>query len=292
MSGWRHPERVRLTEVGPRDGLQNERRVVPTAAKIEFVDRLSAAGFPEIEVTSFVSPRWVPQLADAAEVMAGITRRPGILYSALVPNEQGLERALAARVDKVAVFTAASEGFARRNLNASVAESLARIQPVVRGAVASGLPVRGYVSCVVRCPFDGPTAPEAVRRVVEALLALGVQDVDLGDTIGVAVPDDVDRLLEGLASCLRPEDVTMHLHDTRRTALACAYRSLQLGVRSFDASAGGLGGCPFAPGASGNLATEHLCYLLSGCGIQTGVDASAAAAAARDVQAATVDANS
>ncbi|MBM4112415.1 MAG: hydroxymethylglutaryl-CoA lyase [Phycisphaerae bacterium] len=284
MNGWTHPRGVRITEVGPRDGLQNEARPIATDDKVRFVDALSAAGCAEIEVSSFVSPKWVPQLADAEQVFARISRRPGCVYSALVPNLEGLERALAARVDKIAVFTAASETFSRRNTNASIAESLDRIRPVVDGARAARRPIRAYVSCVVRCPYEGPVDGRAVRRVVDSLRGMAVDEIDLGDTIGAAVPDDVDRLCDSLDGALAPSDFVLHLHDTRRTALACALRALQLGVTRFDSSAGGLGGCPFAPGARGNLATEDLCYMLSGCGIETGVDASAIGAAAASVK--------
>lgn len=284
MSGWPHPRRVRITEVGPRDGLQNEARPISTAGKVRFVDALSAAGFDEIEVSSFVSPKWVPQLGDAAEVFARIARRPGCVYSALVPNPEGLDRAMAARVDKVAVFTAASETFSRRNTNATIAESLARIRSVAAAALAARVPVRAYVSCVVRCPYEGAISGGAVRRVVESLREMSIGEIDLGDTIGAAVPDDIDRLLEALDGALAPADAVLHLHDTRRTALACALRALQLGVTRFDSSAGGLGGCPFAPGARGNLATEDLCYMLSGCGIETGIDAAAVAEAAASVK--------
>lgn len=270
---------VRITEVGPRDGLQNERTPVPTEAKVAFVDALSEAGFPEIEVSSFVSAARVPQLADAAQVFAAIRRRPGTLYSALVPNERGLEGALAARADKVAVFASASEGFSQRNTGGSIDEVLARFGPVVRGARAAGLPVRGYVSCVVRCPYDGPVAPAQVRGVVERLLALGVDEIDLGDTIGAADPDDIARLYDGLAPCVAPGATTLHLHDTRGTAVACAARALGLGVRSLDSSAGGLGGCPFAPGARGNVATSALLELCAARGYATGVDAAAVARA-------------
>ena len=270
---------VRITEVGPRDGLQNERVPVPTAAKVAFVDALSEAGFPEIEVSSFVSAARVPQLADAAEVFAAIRRRPGTVYSALVPNERGLEAALAARVGKVAVFASASEGFSQRNTGGTIDEVLARFAPVVRGAHAAGLPVRGYVSCVVRCPYDGPVAPAAVRAVAERLLALGVDEIDLGDTIGAATPDDVERLYAGLDGAVAPGAGTLHLHDTHGTAVACARRALALGVRSFDASAGGLGGCPFAPGAKGNVATAAILALCAELGYATGVDAAAASRA-------------
>jgi len=284
MRTWPHPERVRITEVGPRDGLQNESRPIPAEAKVRFIDALGAAGCREIEVSSFVSPKWVPQLADASEVFARIERRPGCSYSALVPNREGLDRALAAKVDKIAVFTSASETFSKRNTNASISESLERLRAVVDAARASTLPVRGYVSCVVRCPYEGPIAGAAVRRVVEALQSMGVDEIDLGDTIGVAVPDDIDRLFDALDGALAPADAVLHLHDTRRTALACAYRGLQLGVVGFDASAGGLGGCPFAPGARGNLPTEELCYMLSGCAIESGIDAAAVGDAVASVR--------
>ena len=275
---------VRVTEVGPRDGLQNEAAFVPTDAKVAFVDALGAAGFPEIEVSSFVNPRRVPQLADAAEVFARIARRPGTAYSALVPNERGMEAALAARAGKVAVFAAASEGFSRANTGGSIDEVLARFAPVVAAAHGAGLPVRGYVSCVVRCPYDGPVAPAAVRSVVERLLALGIDEVDLGETLGVAVPDDVARLLEGVAPAARPESVTLHLHDTNGRAGDNVRRALEMGVRSFDASAGGLGGCPFAPGARGNVATDLLLGVLAEEGYDCGIDRAAAARASSSIR--------
>ena len=270
---------VRVTEVGPRDGLQNERATVPVEDKVSFVDALVAAGFPEVEVTSFVSPKWVPQLADAAEVMRRVRRRAGTVLSVLVPNERGLEGALAAKADKVSVFVSASEGFSHRNVNASVAECLERLRPVVRDARAASLPVRGYVSCVVRCPFDGPVPPESVRAVSERLLELGCDEIDLGDTIGAAQPEDIERLLRGVAPVLAPGSITLHLHDTRGAAAACVMRALDLGVRSFDSSAAGLGGCPYAPGAPGNLATETLLAALESRGFRHGVDAAAVAAA-------------
>lgn len=270
---------VRVTEVGPRDGLQNEKALVPVEAKVAFVDALVAAGFPEVEVTSFVSARWVPQLADGAEVMARVRRRPGTLLSALVPNERGLESALAAKADKVAVFVSASEGFSRRNVNASIAECLERLRPVARSARQAGLPVRGYVSCVVRCPFDGPVEPSAVAAVAAELLAMGCTEVDLGDTIGAASEADIERLLEGCARVVRPSEVTLHLHDTHGRAAACAERAMRLGVRSFDGSAAGLGGCPYAPGAPGNLATEALLAAIDRAGLSHGVDAAAVAVA-------------
>lgn len=277
---------VRITEVGPRDGLQNEPGVVSTDSKVAFIDRLSAAGLPEIEVTSFVSPKWVPQLADAEEVLQRIVRREGTLYSALVPNERGLERVLAVGIDKVAVFTAASESFARRNINATIAESVERFRPVVAAAHAAGRTVRGYVSCAVACPFEGPIPAPRVATTSRMLLDLGCDEIDLGDTIGVATPGDMERLLAAHADVVPMERITLHLHDTRGTALACAWRAISLGVRSFDASCGGLGGCPYAPGATGNLATEELVYACEGSGLATGVDLAALMDAGHGVAAA------
>jgi hydroxymethylglutaryl-CoA lyase len=275
---------VRITEVGPRDGLQNEKGIVPVDAKVAFVDLLSEAGFPEIEVSSFVSPKWVPQLGDAAEVFARIRRRPGTVYSALVPNERGMEGALAAHVGKVAVFAAASEGFSRANTGGSIAEVLARFAPVIASARAARIPVRGYVSCVVRCPYDGPTAPSAVRSVVEQLLALGVDEVDLGETLGVAEPADIARLYEEVARAVEPGRTTLHLHDSNGRALDNARAALSLGVRSFDASAGGLGGCPYAPGARGNVDTAALVAAVEAEGYTTGVDREAVARAMSSIR--------
>jgi len=275
---------VRITEVGPRDGLQNEKQVIPADAKVAFVDLLSEARYPEIEVSSFVSPKWVPQLGDAAEVFARIRRRPGTVYSALVPNERGMEGALAARAGKIAVFAAASESFSQRNTGGSIDEVLARFVPVIAAARAAGLPVRGYVSCVVRCPYEGPVAPGAVRSVVERLLALGVDELDLGETLGVAVPDDIARLYEGIVPAIAPGRTTLHLHDTNGRALDNARAALALGVRSFDSSAGGLGGCPYAPGARGNVDTVSLLSMLEAEGYETGVDRAAAAAAIASIR--------
>ena len=275
---------VRITEVGPRDGLQNEKQVIPAEAKVAFVDLLSEARFPEIEVSSFVSPKWVPQLGDAAEVFARIRRRPGTVYSALVPTERGMEGALAARADKIAVFAAASESFSQRNTGGSIDEVLARFLPVIAAARAAGLPVRGYVSCVVRCPYEGPVAPGAVRTVVDRLLALGVDEIDLGETLGVAVPDDIARLYDGIAPAVAPGRTTLHLHDTNGRALDNARAALALGVRSFDSSAGGLGGCPYAPGARGNVDTVSLLSMLESEGYETGVDRAAAAAAIASIR--------
>ncbi len=270
------PDSIRITDVGPRDGLQNESTVLPVEAKVALVNTLARAGVAEVEVSSFVSPKWVPQLGDAADVFARIERIEDVVYSALVPNERGMERALeahaAGKLDKIAVFTAASETFARKNTNASIAETIARFRPVAAQARRAGLAVRAYVSCVVACPYEGPITPDAVRAVTEQLLDIGADEIDLGETIGVAAPSDIDALYDGLDGVLAPADSTLHLHDTRGGALACAMRALQLGVRSFDGSCGGLGGCPYAPGAAGNLATEDLVYMAERMGIRTGVD--------------------
>jgi len=281
------PTSIRITDVAPRDGLQNEKAMVGVDAKVAFIDALSRSGVAEIEVSSFVSPKWVPQLADASEVFARIARRKDVIYSALVPNEEGLDRALEAKVDKIAVFTAASETFSGKNTNATIAETLDRFKPVIaRARGEEGLAVRGYISCVIECPYEGRIDPNQVRAVASHLLDLGVDEVDLGDTIGVAAPCDIERLYESLEGLLRPEDTTLHLHDTRGTALACAYRAMQLGVRSFDASCGGLGGCPYAPGAAGNLATEDLVHMCGREGIETGIDLSGLLHAARQIETA------
>ena len=265
---------VRITEVGPRDGLQNEAAIVSVQDKIRFIDALTKAGFPEIETSSFVSPKWVPQLADAGEVFAGIERRSGTLYSALVPNERGLERALESRADKLAVFTAASESFCDRNLNTTIAGSMERFAPVFAAARRASLPVRGYVSCVVRCPYEGGIEPSRVRETVDRLVeaAGGEIEISLGETLGVAVPDDIERLLGGVGEIVPIGELDLHLHDTNHRAVDCAARALELGVRRFDASCAGLGGCPFAPGAAGNLATEDLLDMLERDGWITGID--------------------
>ncbi len=275
------PKRVRVYEVGPRDGLQNEKGAVATADKIRYIDLLSAAGLPDVEATSFVSPRAVPQLADAAEVMAGISRRPGTRYPVLVPNERGMARTLEAGVDAIAVFTAATEGFTRANIRMSIDESIAAFRPVVRMAREAGCWVRGYISTAFGCPYEGEVQPEAVVRVVDCLLELGVDEISIGDTIGVGTPDGVERLLMALDGRLPLERQALHFHDTRGTALANVMVALQLGVSSFDSSSAGLGGCPYAPGATGNLATEDLLYLLHRLGIETGVDAERVAEASR-----------
>ncbi|HEX9037116.1 MAG TPA: hydroxymethylglutaryl-CoA lyase [Ktedonobacterales bacterium] len=266
------PRRVTVVEVGPRDGLQNEKTVINTADKIQFINLLSAAGFPVIEATSFVSPRAIPQLTDAAEVMAGITRYPSVRYTALVPNAKGMERALAAGLREVAVFTAASETFVQHNINMSTAGSIESFRPVLALAQQAGVRVRGYISTAFGCPYEGAVAPEAVKRVAGLLLELGVAELSLGDTIGVATPNQVVDVTRALAPLVDAERLAMHFHDTRGTALANVLTALQLGISIFDSAAGGLGGCPYAPGASGNLATEDLLYLLSGLGIETGID--------------------
>ena len=252
---------IRIVEVGPRDGLQNEAGWVPTEAKVAYVDLLSASGLAEIEVSSFVAPEWVPQLADAAAVFAAIKRRPGVRYTALVPNQRGLARAVASRVDGVSVFTAASETFCRKNINASIAESLARFGPVV---AQSPVPVRGYVSTAFHCPFEGPVAPTAVLHVTADLLAMGCTEVSLGDTIGRARVEDVERLLDVLLPHCPAERLALHLHDTFGAALANAQSGAAMGIRTFDGSTGGLGGCPYAPGAPGNVATEALVQAFAG----------------------------
>jgi hydroxymethylglutaryl-CoA lyase len=266
------PERVTVVEVGPRDGLQNEPGTVPTDVKIGFIDRLSRTGLSVIEATSFVHPEWVPQLADGAEVLAGITHQPGVRYPVLVPNERGLDRALEAGVTDIAVFAAASEAFSERNLNRSIADSLEMFAPVVRRAVDEGLNVRGYVSMVCGCPFQGEVPVDDVARVTVALFELGCREVSLGDTIGVGTVGQVQHLLEQLASRVLLDRIAVHMHDTYGQGLANTLAALEAGVRIADSSAGGLGGCPFAAGATGNLATEDLVYALEGSGVATGVD--------------------
>ncbi len=268
------PPTVRVVEVGPRDGLQNEKALVPTAQKVQFIEMLAHAGLPVVEATSFVSPRAIPQLSDAAEVMGGLARLPSTEYPVLVPNVKGMQRALAAGVRSVAVFTAASESFTRHNINASIAESLANFRPVVEMARQHGIPVRGYISTVFGCPYEGKVDPRQALRVALAMLEMGVHELSLGDTIGVATPNQVIDVLSLFLheGAIPVEQIAVHFHDTRGTALANVLAALQLGVAIVDSSAGGLGGCPYAPGAAGNLATEDLLYMLHGMGIVTGVD--------------------
>ena len=266
------PGQVRIVEVGPRDGLQNESTMVPTAAKVELVDRLSATGLQAIEATSFVSPKWVPQLADAAEVYAGISRREGVRYPVLVPNLQGYERARAAGADEVAVFTAASEAFNRRNTNAGIDESLERFAPVFERAQSDGVRVRGYVSTVLGCPYQGEVPLDDVGRGARALHGMGCYEVSLGDTIGVGTPGKARAMLLAVAGEVPMAALAVHFHDTYGQALANVLACLEEGVAVVDAAVAGTGGCPYARGASGNLATEDLAYMLHGMGIETGVD--------------------
>jgi hydroxymethylglutaryl-CoA lyase len=273
------PRKVTVVEVGPRDGLQNEQAVVSTADKIAFVNLLSAAGLPVIEVSAFVSPKWVPQMADAAEVFTAIERRPGIRYTALVPNLPGLERAIAAGVAEVAIFAASTETFSRKNINQGVAESLATYKQVCDRALGAGLRVRGYLSTAFGCPFEGDVDPARVADVAARVLDLGVFEVAISDTIGIAHPGQVPRVLDAVLARIPLDRIALHFHDTRGTALANVLASLQFGVATFDASSGGLGGCPYAPGAAGNLATDDLVYMLDGLGIETGVSIEAVSAA-------------
>ena len=265
-------ELVEIFEVGPRDGLQNEARAIATADKVALVDLLSGAGFRRIECASFVSPKWVPQMADSGDVLAQITRVGGVSYAALTPNMKGLERALEARADEVAVFGAASEGFSKANINASVEEGLARFVPVAKAARAAGVPVRGYVSCVVDCPYDGPVAPQAVARVVAALRDMGCCEVSLGDTLGRARPEAVEAMLVAVLEELPAARLAGHFHDTGARALGNIDVALAHGLRVFDAAVGGLGGCPYAPGAAGNVATEAVHDHLIGLGYETGLN--------------------
>jgi hydroxymethylglutaryl-CoA lyase len=269
------PRRVTVVEVGPRDGLQNEAAPVPTEAKVRFVEALADAGLPVVEVTSFVSPRAVPQLADAGEVLAAVRRRPGVRYPVLVPNMRGLERAQAAGADAIAVFTAASDAFAERNINMSVEESLVTFTPVVEHARAAGMWTRAYVSTAFGCPYSGDVAPAAVLNVALALLELGCDEISIGDTIGVATPVSIERVVTALLERIDAGRLALHLHDTYDRALANVAVGLQLGIATYDSSAGGLGGCPFAPGSAGNLATERLVSLLDALGVETGVDVEA-----------------
>ena len=266
------PRFVHITDVGPRDGLQNEKQPVPAAIKIELVQRLQAAGLKDIEVTSFVSPKWVPQMADNAEVMRGIARRPDGRYTALVPNMQGLEAALAARADTVVVFGAASEAFSQKNINCSIAESIERFAPVVKAARDAGIAVRGAMSCTVGCPYEGDVAPERVAYLAGLMKSIGIQRVDVADTIGVGTPRKVQAAMEATLKHYALNDVSGHFHDTYGQALANTLASLEMGVWNFQSSIAGLGGCPYAKGATGNVATEDVVYMMQGMGIDTGID--------------------
>ena len=270
MSDW--PTRIYITEVGPRDGLQNQPEPILTNAKIALIDALSQTGLERIEASAFVHPKWIPQLSDADEVFAGIQRNNKVKYTALVPNDRGWNRALAAGVDEIAVLTAASETFCQRNTNTSIAGTLKRSKPIVEHAIASGIGVRGYISCVIECPYEGRTDLVVVRDIVSQMLELGIQDIALGETIGVAQQSDIQKLYEAIDGVLSPEDSILHLHNTTGTALDCAAEAMRCGVVRFDASCGGLGGCPYAPGAAGNIATEDLVDFAHQHEIETGID--------------------
>ena len=266
------PAQVRIVEVGPRDGLQNEATPVSVAARVALIEQLAGAGIRAIESGSFVSPKWVPQMASSDEVFAGIDRKAGVTYSALTPNLKGFEGALAAGVDEVAVFAAASEAFSQKNINCSIDESLARFEPVMAAAQVAGIAVRGYVSCVVGCPYAGEVSPAAVLGVTDKLLAMGCYEVSLGDTTGVGTPGSVRRLLDALVPALGHQRLALHLHDTYGQALANISAGLDYGIGVIDSAVAGLGGCPYAKGASGNVATEDVVYMLNGMGIETGID--------------------
>lgn len=277
------PSRVRIVEVGPRDGLQNESLTVPAEVKVALIEALADAGLTSIEAGSFVSPKWVPQMADTAEVLAKLTPRPDVSYPVLVPNLQGLDWAFACGVREIAVFGAASESFSRRNINCSIAESLDRFAPVAEKALAAGLEVRGYVSCVLGCPYEGEIAPDAVARVAASLLAMGCYEISLGDTIGTGTPLKARQLIERVASDVPLERIALHFHDTYGQALANIFACLELGVSVVDSAVAGLGGCPYAAGATGNVATEDVVYMLNGMGIETGIDLAALAEAGRTI---------
>jgi isopropylmalate/homocitrate/citramalate synthase len=275
------PSRVKMVEVGPRDGLQNEKDPVPAEVKIALIDLLSAAGLPVVEAGAFVSPRWVPQMADSAEVLAGITRQPGVSYPVLVPNMKGFEAAQRAGAQEIAVFGAASEAFTQRNINCSIAESIARFAPVAEAAQAAGMALRGYVSCVLGCPYEGEIAPAAVAEAAARLADLGCAEISLGDTIGVGTPARAQVMIEAVAARVPIERLAVHFHDTYGQALANILACLELGVAVVDSSVAGLGGCPYAKGATGNVASEDVLYMLDGLGIETGVDLAKLAEAGR-----------
>ncbi|HTN29173.1 MAG TPA: hydroxymethylglutaryl-CoA lyase [Burkholderiales bacterium] len=266
------PNRVRIVEVGPRDGLQNEKREVPTEVKLELIERLADAGLPAVEATAFVSPKWIPQMADHTEVLERIRRKPGVDYPVLTPNLKGFESARAAGATEVAIFGAASEAFSKKNINCSIAESLERFAPVAEAARSANIKVRGYISCVVGCPYEGEIAPQKVGEVAEALFHMGCYEISLGDTIGVGTPGKTQAMIEACAKRVPIAQLAGHYHDTYGQALANIYASLELGIATFDSSVAGLGGCPYAAGASGNVATEDVVYMLDGLGIETGID--------------------
>ena len=279
------PASVRIVEVGPRDGLQNEPAIVPLAVKVALIEALVEAGLKTVESGSFVSPKWVPQMADTAAVLAAITRRPGVSYPVLVPNLKGLEAAVVAGVEEIAVFGAASESFSQKNINCSISESLERFRPVVDAALAKGIRVRGYVSCVLGCPYEGEIAPAAVAAVSKALADMGCYEISLGDTIGVGTPLKAQAMVAAVATLVPVERLAVHFHDTWGQALANILACLELGVAVVDSAVAGLGGCPYAKGATGNVATEDVVYMLDGMGIETGVDLAKLAAAGRAITA-------
>lgn len=285
------PRAVKIVEVGPRDGLQNEKAFVPTAVKIDLIDRLTEAGFANIESASFVSPKWVPQMADGAEVMAGIARRTGTLYSALTPNLRGFEGALAAKADEVVIFGAASEAFSQRNINCSIAESISRFEPVARAAKNNGLRLRGSISCALGCPYQGEVPVSAVVDVVQRMADLGCDEIDIADTIGVGTPKLTREVLTAVMKVFPREMLSGHFHDTYGQALANIYASLLEGIEIFHASVAGLGGCPYAKGATGNVATEDVLYLMNGLGIETGIDLDRVVAAGEFISSAIGRAN-
>jgi hydroxymethylglutaryl-CoA lyase len=284
MSQW--PEKIQITEVGPRDGLQNQPSLISTQTKIELINALSETGLTQIEATAFVNPTWVPQLADADDVFAGISKNKQVRYWGLVPNIRGWDRALAAGVDGIAVLAAASETFCKKNTNTTIDGAIERMRPIVSQANSSDIGVRGYISCVIACPYEGKVELSKVRHIAECMLDMGICEISLGDTIGAAESEDMRKLFDALDGVLQPEDAIVHLHDTRGNALECVEEALLCGVKSFDASCGGLGGCPYAPGAAGNVATEDLVDFAHNLGIETGVDLDKLAVASELIESA------
>lgn len=280
-----YPQKVKIVEVGPRDGLQNEKQTLDASDKISLISQLADAGLSVIESGSFVNPKWVPQMAGSEDVFSGLRRKPGVIYSALTPNLKGFERALQAGADEVAVFAAASEGFSQKNINCSIAESLERFAPVMDAAKQANIPVRGYISCVVACPVDGRIAPEKVSDVARELRAMGCYEISLGDTIGVATAADCEQLIAAVSKHIAIDKLAVHFHDTYGQALANILRSLQLGINVIDSSVAGLGGCPYAKGATGNVATEDVVYMLNGLGIEHGIDLRKLIAAGQHISA-------
>ena len=266
------PNQVRIVEVGPRDGLQNEKQTITTATKIQLIENLVAAGLTYIEAGSFVNPKWVPQMADSGDVFSGVARKPGVTYAALTPNLQGYERAIAVNANEVAIFAAASEAFSQKNINCSISESIQRFETLISAAKAQQIPVRGYISCVAGCPYSGAVNAQTVASIAKELLAMGCYEISLGDTIGVGTAGQIKHLIETLARDISIEKIAAHMHDTYGQALANIYAALEMGVSVIDSSVAGLGGCPYAAGATGNVATEDVVYLLNGLGIQHGVD--------------------